>query len=74
MASPTLDLNLGKLQELVMDREAWNAAIHGVARSRTRLSDCTELNRMFILTDTLQKTLEVVRVVGGRMSGDYHLD
>ena len=33
------DMNLSKLQELVMDREAWRAVIHGVAKSRTRLSD-----------------------------------
>ena len=39
-----LDVSLSELRELVMDREAWRVAIHGVAKSRTRLSDLTELN------------------------------
>ena len=40
----TMDMGLGGLQELVMDREAWRAAVHGVTKSQTWLSDWTELN------------------------------
>ena len=40
----SMDLSLSELREFVMDREAWHAVIHGVAKSRTQLSDWTELN------------------------------
>ena len=56
----SMDVGLSKLQELVMDREAWSAAVHGVAKIWTLLNDCTELmNKVkvlncLVMSDSLQ--------------------
>ena len=50
------EVNLSELRELVMDREAWHAAIHGVAKSRTRLSNWTELNNVVLVSAVENRT------------------
>ena len=59
----SMDVSLSELREMVMDREPWRAAIHGVAKNRTRLSDWTELNwkrNLPNLIDCLQKTVNKI--------------
>ena len=50
-----MGMSLSKLREFVMDREAWSAAIHGVTKSRTLLSDWTELNTIMYKRSIMQK-------------------
>ena len=50
-----MEMSLSELQEMVMDREAWRAAIHGVAKSRTWLSDWTELKENKLKSQFFEK-------------------
>ena len=65
-----MDMNLCEIRELVMDREAWRAAIHGVAKSQTGLSDWTELNYEIPLLALKHTLATVVKVLywGGQMN------
>ena len=51
----SMDVNMGKLQKIVRDREAWRAAVHGVAKSQTRLGNRTTINQ--VITHSVSKYL-----------------
>ena len=80
-----MDVSLSELREFVMDREAWRAVIHGVAKSRTRLSDWTEMNwtafeimlivmiASYIIPDFTENSFNVLLLKCIRLDTDYHV-
>ena len=55
----SMDVSLSELREMVMDREAWRAVIHGVAKSRTRLSELTKLSGLVVFPTFFNLSLNV---------------
>ena len=55
----SMNMSLSRLRELVMDREAWHAMIHGVTKSQTRLSNRTELRKKFLLKKAIRNNTEI---------------
>jgi len=68
----SMDVRLGRLRELVMDREAWRAAVHGLTKSRTQLSDWTELDKTITMKrqNSKETCMTVIRLLYSTWCGD----